>query len=46
MKKNLKLFGSILALSFAMIACENNDQDLMPESDDLKKSKPGHDKVI
>jgi len=29
MKKNLKLFGSAIALCFAVIACEKNDQGLL-----------------
>jgi hypothetical protein len=41
MKKNLKFFTTALVLCVALIACENNDQDLMPESDDLKKANLG-----
>lgn len=41
MKKNLKLFGSLLALCFALIACEKNDQGLKPEFSDLKNANNG-----
>jgi len=41
MKKNLKFFGSALALCVAMIACEKSDQDMRPEFDDLKNANNG-----
>lgn len=41
MKKNLKLFGSSLALCLALIACEKNDQGLKPEFNDLKNANNG-----
>ncbi|HSO87458.1 MAG TPA: vanadium-dependent haloperoxidase [Draconibacterium sp.] len=41
MKKNLKLFGSTLLVCAAMIACENNDLDQVPELDELKKANNG-----
>jgi len=41
MKTNLKLIGSALALCLALIACEKNDRDLMPEFDALKNANNG-----
>jgi hypothetical protein len=41
MKTNLKLLGSSLAICVAMIACQNKDQDLMPESVDFKSANNG-----
>ena len=41
MKKNLKIFGSTLVVCMAMIACEQDELDPMPDFDDLKKANDG-----
>ena len=41
MKKELKFIGAALAVCVAMISCENDDQDLMPEFADLKSANNG-----
>lgn len=41
MKKKLKFIGAALAVCIAMISCEKDDQDLMPESVELKKANNG-----
>lgn len=41
MKKQLKLFGSILTLCIAVIACEKNEIEPIPELIELKKANNG-----
>lgn len=41
MKNHLRLFGSVLAVCVAMTACQSDDQDLMPESVELKSLNNG-----
>jgi len=41
MRTNLKLFGSSIAVCLTVVACEKNDQDLKPESVDLKNANNG-----
>ncbi len=41
MKKNFKLLGIALATCLVMIACESDNQELLPESVDLKSTNNG-----
>ena len=41
MKKGLRIFGIVLAVCIAMTACESDDQDMMPEFEDLKTANNG-----
>jgi hypothetical protein len=41
MKTHLKLIGGALAVCVAMMACESEDQDLIPEFEDLKTANNG-----